>query len=276
MSKAVLSSMLALAATVALLIAQDAPPPGGPPAGKGGKGGKGKGAPAAPAGPFTRTPDGHPDMQGFWNAANNGGAVFEVQNHPTAKRGVGAGKGAVVDPEDGFIPYQPWAKQKALDLFEKGMDQEPELHCYQSGVPHQNYVQFGFQIAQTPGYVLMTWEFMHSYRIIPTDNRPHISPDIKLFQGDSVGHWEGDTLVVETTNSNDYEATVEDPTAYTRPWKIAYNFARVTTPGYEQMEFGCVEGNQDLGHYTEDVGGKARVVIPGQPAFGVNQGKGKQ
>jgi hypothetical protein len=158
MKKWLISSAIAALASVALMVAQEpapqqeaAPKEGG----KGGKGGKGGGAAKArpPAGPFTRLPDGHPDFQGFWNAANNGGAVFEVQNHPVAKRGVGAGKGAVVDPPDGFIPYQPWAKEKAANLFEAHMDQEPELHCFESGVPHQNFVQFGFQMVQTPGYL---------------------------------------------------------------------------------------------------------------------------
>jgi hypothetical protein len=230
-------------------------------------------------------------MQGFWNAVNNGGAVFDVQNHPIARTGVGAGRGAVVEPADGYIPYKPEASARAKDNFLHHMTDEPELHCYMSGVPHQNFVQFGFQIIQTPGYFGMFWEFMHSYRIIPTDQRPHISPAIRLFQGDPVGHWEGDTLVVDVTNSNDrtwndtsgnfktanahiverytpvdvntinYEAVIEDPTIYTAPWKIAYQFARANQPGYEQMEFGCIEGNQDIQHYIEGQGGNARQVI---------------
>src|SRR5580692_1975634 len=157
-----------------------------------------------PGGPVQHLPDGHPDMQCFWNAANNGGAVFELQNHPDGRRPFfGPGKGAIVDPADGFIPYQPAAKAHAQDLFEHKLADEPELHCYESGVPKQMYVQFGFQIFQPANYVVLTWEFMHAYRVIPTDGRPHIPANIKLFQGDSVGHWEGDTLVVDTTNLND-------------------------------------------------------------------------
>jgi hypothetical protein len=235
--------------------------------------------------------DGHPDMQGFWAAGNNGGAVFEVQNHPTPKSGVPPGKGAVVDPPDGFLPYQPWAKAKAKDTFENHLAEEPELHCYESGVPKQIYVQFGFQIFQPPGNLVMTWEFMHAYRIIPTDGRPHIPAGIKLFQGDSVGHWEGDTLVVDTTNLNDrtwfdtvgnfhsdaehvverftpvdsntirYEATVDDAEVFTQPWKIALELYRNTDPKYEQMEFACIEGNQDVKHYTKDKGGSAEVKL---------------
>jgi hypothetical protein len=134
---------------------------------------------------------------------------------------------------------------------------------------------------------------MHTVRVIPTDGRAHIDPKVKLFQGDPVGHWEGDTLVVDTTNQNTktwfdtsgnfktealhvtekfipqdantiiYEATVTDPDIYTQPWTARWtiNRNRQTTMSdghpYEQMEFGCIEGNTDLQHYTEDKGGKA-------------------
>ena len=85
------------------------------------------------------------------------------------------------------------------------MFHEPELHCFMSGVPHNMWVQFGQQTLQTKDYVVFNWEFMHSRRIIPLDNRPHqiTSPAVHLFQGESVGHWDGDTLVVDTTNQND-------------------------------------------------------------------------
>src|SRR5438874_10260529 len=99
MKKWLISSAMPALTTMALLVAQEpaddqAPKPGGKKGGKGGGATKAK----APAGPFTRLPDGHPDFQGFWRTANTGDAVFEVQNHPVAKRGVKAGKGAVVDP----------------------------------------------------------------------------------------------------------------------------------------------------------------------------------
>jgi hypothetical protein len=241
-------------------------------------------------GPVQRAADGHPDMQGFWNAANNGGAVFELQNHLTGRPPFfGPGKGAVVEPADGFIPYQGWAAAKAKDTFENHLAEEPELHCYESGVPKQMYVQFGMQIFQPANYVVITWEFMHAVRIIPTDGRPHIPANIKLFQGDSVGHWDGDTLVVDTTNLNDrtwydtvgnfhsdaehvverftevdtntikYEATVDDAKVLTKPFKMAMELYKTPDPNYEQMEFACIEGNQDVGHYTKDKGGSADV-----------------
>jgi hypothetical protein len=277
MKRSILSVISVLCGAVALLLltqmpgASQGPPKGGP----GGGGGK-KGAPAPPAGPVRRLPDGKPDLQGRWTA-NFGNALFSF--------GTANGKkGPIVDPPDGVIPYTPEAAAKAKDLATNKMFLEPEAHCYMSGVPHQNYVQFGFQIVQTKTYMTMLWEFMHSYRIIPTDGRPHAVPaDAKLFNGDSVGHWEGDVLVVDVTNQTgkswydlagsfqtdkvhvierfipvdentiNYEATIEDPGAYTRPIKIAGAFRRAAWE--ELMEFGCVEGNDDLNHYTKDQGG---------------------
>jgi hypothetical protein len=301
MSSRLLKSMFAAAGLAAMLWFTLAPlsaqPPPAPAQGAGpGNGGVpaifGSGVRHVPGGPVQHLSDGHPDMQGFWNAGNNGGAVFEVQNHPTGRAPFfGPGKGAIVDPADGFIPYQLWAAAKAKDTFENHLAEEPELHCYESGVPKQLYVQFGFQIFQPANYVVLTWEFMHAVRIIPTDGRPHIPADIKLFQGDSVGHWEGDTLVVDTTNLNDrtwydtvgnfhsdvehvverftevdtntinYEATVEDSKVLTKPFKIAFELDKNTDPKYEQMEFACVEGNEDVTHYTKDKGGKADVKL---------------
>jgi len=195
-----------------------------------------------------RTPDGKADFEGYWTSRFNQ-AVFDVEDHAQRRPGIAPGKGAIVDPPDGKIPYQPWAAAQAKDLRENHMFEEPEAHCYLSGVPHEDYGPLGFQILQTRGYVVMLWEARHAYRIIPTDGRPHIPANVKLFEGDSVGHWEGDTLVIDTINQNgrgwfdmvgnftsehihvverftpvdsntiNVEATIEDPTLYTRPWK---------------------------------------------------------
>ena len=276
-----------LAFTSATLSAQP-PKGGGPPAGGGGGAASIFGAPKhEPGGPVQHLADGHPDIQGYWGVAESGGAVFELQKHPKPRPALPPGPGAIIDPPDGMIPYQPWAAAKAKDNLANHLADEPELHCLQSGIPKQMYVQFGLQILQPKNYVVMTWEFMHAIRMIPTDGRAHISPKIKLYEGDSVGHWEGDTLVVDTTNLNDrtwydsvgnfhsdqehvverftpvdtntikYEATVEDPKVLTRPFKIAMEFYRNAEPGYEQMEYACIEGNRDVTHYTQDEGGKA-------------------
>jgi len=152
-------------------------------------------------------------------------------------------------------------------------------------VPFQMYSQFGFQINANPKQVLITWDFMNTNRVIPLDGRPHIPASLKLYMGDSVGHWEGDVLVIETTNLNDrtwldavghlhsdalhvierftpidantirYEATVTDTKALTQPMKLTDTFRRNTKAGYEQLEFACVEGGDtDLEHYTEAAG----------------------
>jgi hypothetical protein len=262
-----------------------------------------------------KLPDGHPDMQGFWTPpaitdiepapprAGRGGAKAAPKAAPVnpalAATGFGGGGGGnrIIDPPDGKIPYKPEARAKQQDIVQNHMADEPELHCYQSGVPHSESNQFGLQILQTPGYFVELSEFMHTVRIIPTDNRPHIDSKIRLFQGDPVGHWEGDTLVVDTTNQNTktwfdtsgnfktealhvtekfipqdkntivYEATMTDPDIYTQPWTAHWNIGRnrqtAMSDGhpYEQMEFGCIEGNTDLEHYTEDKGGKKPLVV---------------
>lgn len=296
-------------AFVSPLAGQNAPaaPAEGRGGGRGAGFGRGRGGPPEPpAGPMPRLPDGHPDMQGFWNPpaitniepapARGGRGAAPARGGGGAIAGFGGFAGAgnrIIDPPDGKIPYKPEARAKQQDILQNHMADEPELHCYQSGVPHSESNQFGVQIIQTPGYFVQLSEFMHTVRIIPTDNRAHIDPKIRLYQGDPVGHWEGDTLVVDTTNQNAktwfdtsgnfktealhvtekfipqnanmivYEVTVTDPDIYTQPWTARWNIGRnrQTTMSdghpYEQMEFGCIEGNEDLQHYTTDKGGKA-------------------
>ena len=86
------------------------------------------------------------------------------------------------------------------ELPQRGYD-DPTAHCFVAGVPRSIYAPSPHQILQPPGYVVMLFERM-SWRVIPVDGRPHIPDNIRLWQGDSVGHWEGDTLVVETRNLN--------------------------------------------------------------------------
>jgi hypothetical protein len=237
------------------------------------------------AGAFKRLPDGKPDMQGYWQTANFFSA-YDLETHDKAAFGVPAGKGVVVDPADGKIPYQPWAAEKKKDLSEHHLFEDPQAHCYLSGVPRQMYTPFGFQILQPKGYVVLLYEAFHSYRIIPLDTRPHLADSVRLFEGDSRGHWEGDTLVVDVTNQNPgtwfdmaanfhsdalhvierytasdlntirYEATIEDTKVFTRPWKIAFDLVRNKDAQYQQMEYACVEGEKDLQHYTDSDGAK--------------------
>ena len=134
--------------------------------------------------------------------------------------------------------------------------------------------------------MVIFFEAFHSYRIIPLNGGAHAPDAIKMYEGDSRGHWVGDTLVVDVTNQNDktwfdmagnfhsdeihvverytpmdantvnYEAVISDPKVYTQPWKIAFPIRRNTQANYELMEFACVEGEKDLQHYTESEGAK--------------------
>ncbi|MEP6961900.1 MAG: hypothetical protein ABI995_07475 [Acidobacteriota bacterium] len=304
-----LGSMMAVAvATVASavfvmgplsLTGQDAPAKGAPPAKAGAPGGKGKDA--TPPGPVPRLKKGKPDMNGFWGPVAPGG---NVNIEPVAAKGGGKGapggagaakgkqKGVIIDPEDARVPYTVAARVKSNEIIEKKMFLEPELHCFMSGVPHNLWVQFNSQIVQTSDNLVIMWEFMHSRRIIPTDGRPHVFPaQVRQFQGEESGKWEGDTLVVTTKNQTGhtwfdtsghyapkdievverftminadqiaYEATVTSPTEFTQPMKLSGMMSRNRVePSYEQMEFACIEGNQDLSHYTEGAGGKAKEI----------------
>jgi len=236
--------------------------------------------PATKAGPMPRA-NGHPDFSGVWQVVGRGGgAAFDVEDHLKNVYGIPPGKGVVVDPPDGKIPYLPEADARRNDLVAHHLFDDPQAHCVLSGVPRQIYAPFGFTILQPAGYTVIMFEAFHAYRIIPMDGRPHLPAAIKLYEGDSRGRWEGDTLVVDVTNQNDktwfdmagnfhsdaihvveryspvdantigYEATIEDPKTFSRPWKIAFPISRITRPGYEMMEFSCVEGERDLQHYT--------------------------
>ena len=258
------------------------------PASATGQGRGGRRGAAVKAGPFTRLPDGKPNMQGYWESRNFFTA-WDLETHDKAEFGVPAGRGVVVDPPDGKIPYQPWALAKRQDVIEHHMFDDPQAHCWLSGVPRQMYTPFGFQILQPPGYVVLLYEAFHSFRIIPLslgplDPKPHASSEIRMFEGDSRGHWEGDTLVVDVTNQNDktwfdmagnfhsdaihvverytpvdantfrYQAVIEDPKVYTKPWTISFLVGRNREPNFEQLEFACDEGEADLQHYVTDTG----------------------
>jgi hypothetical protein len=228
--------------------------------------------------------DGKPDLQGYWDTRSFFTA-FDLEAHDKPTPETPPFAGVVVDPPDGKIPYQPWALEKKKDMVAHHLFEDPQAHCFLSGVPRQMYTPFGFQILQPKGYVVLLFEAFHAYRIIPLGGSPHVPDSIRLFEGDSRGHWEGDTLVVDVTNQHGrtwfdmnanfhsdaihvverfipkdsdtwrYEATIEDTKVYTRPWKIAMDMGLNRQPNYEQMEYACVEGEQDLQHYTVSEGG---------------------
>ena len=220
-----------------------------------------------------RTPDGKPDLQGIWRGATGGTANIEA--HPMTFD-TDADPTMVVDPPDGKIPYQPWADAQRKVNVEKYI--EPAVPCFPASVPRSMYMPTGFQIVQRPDQIVVILERAHYYRSIRLDGTPHVGSTVLLWQGDSRGHWEGNTLVIDVTNQNaqnwfdqlgnffsdtahmveritpvdantmDYEVRIEDPNVYTRPWTMAFPLRRNMQKGYEQWEEACHEGEENTQH----------------------------
>jgi hypothetical protein len=225
-----------------------------------------------------RTADGHPDLNGIWQALNT--ANWDIQDHSTAAGTVAAlgavdaipaGQGVV---EGGEIPYQAWALAKRKDNFAKRLTADPEIKCYLPGVPRATYMPLPFQIIQGAKAVMITYEFADAVRNIPLSN-PGASP-APSWMGWSVGHWDGDTLVVDVTSFNEdtwfdragdfhsdalhvverytprspdtliYEATIEDSKVFTRPWKMSMPLYRHVEKNAQLLEFKCVEFAEEV------------------------------
>jgi hypothetical protein len=270
-SAVLIGILFAAAIAVSALVPQPAVAQRG---GRGG-GGAGRGANAAPA-PIRRMADGKPDLTGMYQA-DAGGSNYGLENKPGDGLIPGS-RGVVVDPSDGKLPYQPWARAERNDrvLPHRGYD-DSTAHCFMGGVPRALYTPSPFQIVQNQGFVLLLFERMN-WRQIPLTPREHIPDDIRLWNGDSIGHWEGDTLVVDTRNMNGkawlnevgdimthdakiterftpvngnsitYRATVTDMLAYTRPWTIQMAMNRRDD---ELLEAACHEDNGDLQHLKD-------------------------
>lgn len=246
-------------------------------------------APTAPASGAVayaqpRTPDGEPDIQGFWRVVPGGTYSIEdmsLQNNGGGNFGERAPGGTrIVDPPDGKIPYVPWAAAKHQDVLAHHMNPEPyqldpQSRCWLQGVPRGMY-QSESNIIQTRGQIVIVHEYSHTYRVIPTIERPRLPSTMRLFMGDPQARWEGNTLIIENYNLNDipwfdlvgsfhsdavhvterltrvdaatmrYTVAVEDPKVYTRPWTMAFVMKRNTEKNYEQWEHACYEGERSL------------------------------
>ena len=225
-------------------------------------------APAARAQAYTppRTPDGQPDLQGVWRVWNL--AKYDIQDHP-AGPGVPAGSGVV---EGNDIPYQAWAAAKKKENVERSRiadplkSADPLAKCYSPGVPRLTYLGWPFQIIQTPKYVAIVYEWMHQRRFAYFDQAGRMKA-VDFWNGDSRARWEGNTLVVDVADFNDqtwfdmagnfhsealhvverytpiapdtiqYEATIEDPKVFTRPWKMRMPIQRQKDVGL--LEYEC-------------------------------------
>jgi hypothetical protein len=270
---------------------------------------------AAPTGgaSIKRTPWGHPDLQGIWNNATSTPLERLTATEQDAQRramasvreategtgagwpefGKGAGASLVVDPPDGRIPMTAAAVKRLVERenarssrgeADSWLDRNSWERCISRTLPTAmipNIYNANYHILQTPTHVAIIVEMIHDARIIPLDGRPHVGTNIRHWLGDSRGRWDGDTLVVETTNFNDkldggplqpshviqtgyrgsgatlklverftrvddntidYRFTVEDPQTFTRPYTVAIPMRK--DPAQKViLEYACHEGN---------------------------------
>jgi len=220
--------------------------------------------------PTPRLTDGHPDLgndKGAWNPR----IIANIA-------GLGPG-GPARSPVEKIVevPFQPWAKTLYEQRLANLAKDDPEGQCLPPGIPRMMATPFPFQIYQFPGRVIFVYEGgAHVWRVVYTDGRKHPADPNPSYLGDSVGHWDGDTLVVDAIGFNDrtwldqdghphteslhvierytrtdedtlhYEATIDDPKAYTKEWTTSYTIP--WAPGTELLEYICQENNKDLTH----------------------------
>jgi hypothetical protein len=185
--------------------------------------------------------------------------------------GVPAGESVVVG---GTIPYQPWAVAQKAENARHWLERDPEIDCYMPGVPRATYMPYPFHVLQGTETILIAYEYAGTTRTIHMSD-PGPSPE-RTWMGWSRGRWEGETLVVEVTDLNGatwfdragnfhsdaltvverytplspyhlmYEATIEDPEVFTRPWTIRMPLYRRLEPGKQVQEYKCVEFVEQL------------------------------
>src|SRR5688572_19741497 len=243
-------------------------------------------APGTYKAPRSKNGDGTPDLNGIWqvmNTANWDLVSRPQQPGPLYQLGamffVPPGKGVV---EGDAIPYQPAAAERKKRKFENRIQPEafnsdmgdPEMKCYMPGVPRAAYMPYPFQILQGHREMLFAYQFAKANRVVHMNKKVEASVD--SWMGTSNGRWEGDTLVVDVSGLNgqawldragnflsesahvaerytplspyhlQYEATIEDPKVFTRPWKISMPLYRVIDPGAELLEVNCVELSEEV------------------------------
>ena len=225
-----------------------------------------------------RTANGKPNLNGIWQAI--GTAYWDLEDHAArpgplfqlgAVGAIPAGRSIV---EGGTIPYRPEAAAKRKENREQWMSRDPEVKCYLPGVPRATYMPFPFQIVQGTQKIMIVYEFAAGNRTIHMDKA--VPGPVDTWMGVSNGRWEGDTLVADVTSFNDltwfdrsgtfhsnalhvverytprgpdhlqYEATIEDPQVFTRPWKISLLLYRRLDPTAEILEFRCPAFAEEL------------------------------
>jgi hypothetical protein len=231
----------------------------------------------APAFSVPRTPDGKPNLNGIWQSQNT--ADWNLLAHAAEAGRPDLGAIGAVPPglsvvDGNEIPYRPAALVKKDENFKKRMTADPEIKCYLPGVPRATYVPYPFQIIQTPGAILISYQFANASRVIKMATLKPAPVD--SWMGQSSGSWVGDTLVVDATGFNgeswfdrsgnyasdtlhvieryrlitpdaiQYEATIEDPKVFTRPWTISMPLYRRLEKNAQLLEFKCVEFAEEL------------------------------
>ena len=220
-----------------------------------------------------RTGDGKPDLNGIWQAMNT--ANWDIQDHdqrqgPQSALGaafsIPSGEGVVVGNE---IPYQPAALAKKKENAEQWLKLDPEVKCYLPGIPRATYMPYPFQIVQTPTHTVFAYAYANASRIVYMNVK--VEPQIDTWMGYASGRWDGDTLVIESTGFNDlswfdragnfhsdalrvterftpisrdalqYEATIEDPKVFTRPWQMKMPLYRRLEQPSRLLRYNCVE-----------------------------------
>ena len=222
---------------------------------------------------------GKPDLNGIWQALNTANWNLEAHSAEAlddfwqlgAIAAIPAGQSVVVG---GVIPYLPAALAQRDANRAAWPQADPEAKCYMPGIPRANYMPFPFQIVQGDGNILFVYEFASANRVVRMSN--HEQPPIDSWMGWSNGRWDGDTLVIEVTGLNGdtwldragnhysrsvkvterftkidagmirYEATLEDPEVYSRPWQISMPLYRRVEPNARLLEFKCVPFSEQL------------------------------
>jgi len=220
--------------------------------------------------PVPRTADGKPDLSGVWQ----GGSLSFAIGEANAARVAPAGGAPAAPAKPQAAPYQEWAAKKVQEFRDRRGIDDPMARCLMVGIPRITSMPMPFQITQVPGQVLFLYEAFHSFRIIPTDGRKHPDDIESSFMGDTVAHWEGDTLVVDVIGFNDktwlstvgsfhsdklhvterytrvdfdtitYDVTMEDPEVFTGPWKQRSTIR--LRPNERVREYECGENNEDI------------------------------
>jgi hypothetical protein len=237
------------------------------------------GAAAAPASkPAPRAANGKPDLSGMW-IITSALPLFEGEKALAEARAADAAIGRPPPAAPEPAPYKPeYDAKRQQFLARRGID-DPMGRCLLTGVPRIQFRPLPVEFIQLPDRVIMLYEIHHAFRIIPTDGRGHPDDVEPSYLGDSVGHWEGDTLVVDVTDFNEktwlftvgtvhsdklkvterytrdtfdtirYQVTMEDPVVFTKPWHLEETFR--LRPNERIREYECIENNEDITRFEK-------------------------